>query len=78
MKTGVTCQKFVSLNKNNPVSEKTLWFIIIYALCKHNKLRTLVVSLTLQQVKEVSMVETKEAWWKQRKNIGANADLSFM
>ena len=34
--------------------------IIIYALCKHNKLRTLVVSLALQQVKEVSMVETKE------------------
>ena len=26
MKTGVTCRKLVSLNKNNPVSEKTLWF----------------------------------------------------
>ena len=34
--------------------------IIIYTLCKHNKLRTLVVSLALRQVKEVSMVETKE------------------
>ena len=34
--------------------------IIIYTLCKHNKLRTLVVSLALQQVKEVSTVETKE------------------
>ena len=27
--------------------------IIIYALCKHNKLRTVVVSLALQQVKQV-------------------------
>ena len=34
--------------------------IIIYAFCKHNKLRTLVVSLALQQLKEVSAVETKE------------------
>ena len=34
--------------------------IIIYPLCKHNKLRTLVVSLALNQVKEVSAVETKE------------------
>ena len=34
--------------------------IIICTLCKHNKLRTLVVSLALQQVKEVSIVETKE------------------
>ena len=34
--------------------------IIIYALCKHNNLRTLVASLVLQQVKEVSTVETKE------------------
>ena len=33
--------------------------IIIYALCKYNKLRTLVASLALQQVKEVSAVETK-------------------
>ena len=28
--------------------------IILYVLCKHNKLRTLVASLALQQVKEVS------------------------
>ena len=34
--------------------------IIIYALCKHNKLRTLVASLALQQVKEVKEVITKE------------------
>ena len=34
--------------------------IIIYTLCKHNKLRTLVVSLALQQVKEVRVVETKK------------------
>ena len=34
--------------------------IIIYNLCKHNKLRTLVVSLALQQVKEVKAVITKE------------------
>ena len=34
--------------------------IIIYALCKHNKLRTLLASLAHQQAKEVSMVETKE------------------
>ena len=34
--------------------------IIIYALCKHNKLRTLVASLALQQVKELSAVATKK------------------
>ena len=34
--------------------------IIIYVLCKHNKLRTLVVSLALQQVKEVSASTTKK------------------
>ena len=34
--------------------------IIIYTLYKHNKLRTLVASLALQQVKEVSAVKTKE------------------
>ena len=34
--------------------------IIIYALCKHNKLRTLVANLALQQVKEVSAVATKK------------------
>ena len=36
--------------------------IIIYTLCKHNKLRTLIVSLALQQVKEVSMVEIKKEY----------------
>ena len=34
--------------------------IILYVLCKHNKLRTLVVSLALQQVKEVSASATKQ------------------
>ena len=34
--------------------------MIIYTLYKHNKLRTIVVSLALQLVKEVSAVETME------------------
>ena len=34
--------------------------IILYILCKHNKLRTLLVSLALQQVKEVSASATKQ------------------
>ena len=34
--------------------------IIIYILCKHNKLRTLVVSLALQQIKEASASTTKK------------------
>ena len=34
--------------------------IIIYVLCKHNKLRTLVASLALQQVREVSASTTKK------------------
>ena len=34
--------------------------IIIYTLCKHNKLRTLVASLALWQVKEVKALTTKE------------------
>ena len=34
--------------------------ITIYALCEHNKLRTIVVSLALQQVKEVSTSTTKK------------------
>ena len=34
--------------------------IIIYSLYKNNKLRTLVASLALQQVKEVKAVITKE------------------
>ena len=34
--------------------------IKIYALCKHNKLRTLVASLALQQVKEASESTTKK------------------
>ena len=34
--------------------------IILYILCKHKKLRTLVVSLALQQVKEVSSSITKQ------------------
>ena len=34
--------------------------IILYVLCKHNKLRTLVASLALQQVKEVSTSKIKQ------------------
>ena len=34
--------------------------IIIYVLCNHNKLRTLVVSLALQQVREVSISTTEK------------------
>ena len=34
--------------------------IIIYILCKHNKLKTLLVSLVLQQVREVSTPTTKK------------------
>ena len=34
--------------------------IIIYILCKHNNLQTLVVSLALQQVREVSASTTKK------------------
>ena len=34
--------------------------IILYILCKCNKLRTLVVSLALQQVKEASASATKQ------------------
>ena len=30
--------------------------IVMYILCKHTKLKTLVTSLTLQQIKEVGMV----------------------
>ena len=34
--------------------------IIVYTLCTHNKLRTLVASLALQQAKEVSTLATKK------------------
>ena len=34
--------------------------IIIYAICKHNKLGTLVTSLALQQAKEVKAEEISE------------------
>ena len=38
--------------------------IIIYALCKHNKLRVLVTSLALQQVKEVKAEENRNKNYK--------------
>ena len=38
--------------------------IIIYILCKHNKLRTLVTSLALQQVKEVKAEAVREEDYK--------------
>ena len=34
--------------------------IILYVLCKHNKLRTLVANVALQQVKEVSVSVTEQ------------------
>ena len=34
--------------------------VILYLLCKHNKLRTLVASLVLQQVKEVCTSAMKQ------------------
>ena len=47
--------------------------IIIYTLCKHNKLRTLVASLALQQVKEVSTSTTK----KEDENYMCNCTSQF-
>ena len=47
--------------------------IIMYALCKHNKLRTLVASLALQQVKEVSTSTIK----KEDKNYMCNCTSQF-
>ena len=38
--------------------------IIIYALCKHNKLRALVTGLALQQVREVKAEEIKNGNYK--------------
>ena len=38
--------------------------ILIYTLCKHNKLRALVVSLVLQQVKEVKAEEVRDENYK--------------
>ena len=38
--------------------------IIIYTLCKYNKLRALVVSLALQQVKEVKVEEIRDKNYK--------------
>ena len=38
--------------------------IIIYALCKHNKLRVLVMSLAFQQVKEVKAEEIRSENYK--------------
>ena len=38
--------------------------IIIYTICKHNKLRALEVSLALQQVKEVKVEEVRDENYK--------------
>ena len=40
--------------------------IIIYALCKHNKLRALVTSLALQQVREVKAEEIRNGNYKHK------------
>ena len=34
--------------------------IVMYVLCKHTKLKTLITSLTLQQIKEVGVVTKQE------------------
>ena len=47
--------------------------IIIYILCKHRKLQTLVVSLALQQVREVSASTTK----KEDENYMCNCTSQF-
>ena len=47
--------------------------IIIYTLCKHNKLRTLVANLALQQIKEVSASTEK----KEDKNYVCNCTSQF-
>ena len=47
--------------------------IIIYVLCKHNKLRTSVVSLALQQVREVSTSTIK----KEDENYTCNCTSQF-
>ena len=56
-----------------PIISVIKTIIKIYILCKHNKLRTLVVSLVLQQVREVSTSTTKKM-----KTICAIAHLSFI
>ena len=38
--------------------------VTIYAICKHNKLRVLVTSLALQQVKEVKAEGTEDVNYK--------------
>ena len=38
--------------------------VTIHAICKHNKLRALVTSLALQQVKEVKVEGTKDVDYK--------------
>ena len=47
--------------------------IIIYVLCKHNKLWALVVSLALQQVREVNASTTK----KEEENYTCNCKYQF-
>ena len=42
------------------ISVITTKIIIIYILCKHNRLRTLVANLALQQVREISASTTKK------------------
>ena len=51
--------------------------IIIYSLCKYNKLRTLLASLALQQVKEVSTVVTKKEDYTCKCHISVLYNFSF-
>ena len=46
------------------ISVITTIIIIIYAICKHNKLRVLERSLALQQVKEVKVEEIRDGNYK--------------
>ena len=51
--------------------------IIIYALCKHNKLIVLVMSLALQQVKEVKAEEIRNRNYKHDMHIPVLYNFSF-
>ena len=46
------------------ITSVTTTIIILYALCKHNKLRVLVMSLVLQEVKEVKAEEIRNENYK--------------
>ena len=51
--------------------------VLIYTLCKHNKLRALVMSLTLQQVKEVKAEEIRDKNYKIQMHISVLYNFNF-